>query len=446
MKKKGSIVVLIFFVFILFISWPLLTNQYDKQNKFYLFVKELIPQNIKEGVKNNFLSELRSKYYEIKNNRLIEKKESQGYQGLLISEKKIKSEDLGHKYLTKEFFLPFKRLDVNLGWKANENSKRAHYVEIIEENIIALSGLGEIIIFKKNNLQNKKLDQKIIPNNLVTKIESLNNKFLGVRDLYYDKLDRHIYITTVIKNTKGTTLNIFKAKFNKDNLAFERLFDLNEYHQNYSVQTGGRLEKFENDKILFSVGTFTNQEKAQDLRSSFGKILSINKKNGDAKIISFGHRNPQGLAYIPEKNIILNSEHGPKGGDEINLNKSFKKLQNFGWNVSSYGIEYDGTDPYKKSHKEFGFVEPFKNFTPSIGISEIIHATEDTKGKSFLYASSLRAGSIYVFEVDFQNEKILAEDRIYFKNQRIRDLKYDKESKSLIAIFELTPSIALIKL
>ena len=90
MKKKGFIAVFIVFVFILFISWPLLTNQYDKQNKFYLFVKELIPQNIKEGIKNNFLSELRSKYYEIKNNRLIEKKESQGYQGLLISEKKNK--------------------------------------------------------------------------------------------------------------------------------------------------------------------------------------------------------------------------------------------------------------------------------------------------------------------------------------------------------------------
>ena len=90
MKKRGCIVVLIVFVLILFISWPLLTNQYDKQNKFYLFVKELIPQNIKEGVKNNFLSELRSKYYEIKNNRLIEKKESQGYQGLLISQKKNK--------------------------------------------------------------------------------------------------------------------------------------------------------------------------------------------------------------------------------------------------------------------------------------------------------------------------------------------------------------------
>ena len=82
-------------------------------------------------------------------------------------------------------------------------------------------------------------------------------------------------------------INIFKAKFKKISLScFERLFDLDEYHQNYSVQTGGRIEKFENDKILFSVGTFTNQEKAQDLKSSFVKILSINKKNGDAKIIS----------------------------------------------------------------------------------------------------------------------------------------------------------------
>ena len=62
-NKKVSIVVLIVFVFILFISWPLLTNQYDKQNKFYLFVKELIPQNIKESIKNNFLIELRTRYY-----------------------------------------------------------------------------------------------------------------------------------------------------------------------------------------------------------------------------------------------------------------------------------------------------------------------------------------------------------------------------------------------
>ena len=140
MKKKRSVVAILVLVFILFISWPLLTNQYDKQNKFYLFVKELIPQNIKESIKNNFLSELRSKYFEIKNNRIIEKKKSQGYQGLLISEKKVKSEDLGRKYLIKEFFLPFKRLDLTYGWRALENSKRAHYLDIIDDShdVVAL--------------------------------------------------------------------------------------------------------------------------------------------------------------------------------------------------------------------------------------------------------------------------------------------------------------------
>ena len=157
-----------------------------------------------------------------------------------------------------------------------------------------------------------------------------------------------------------------------------------------------------------------------------------------------GHRNPQGLFYLPKKKIIFNSEHGPKGGDEINMNKVPNKIQNFGWNISSYGIEYDGTDPYKKSHLNFGFVEPFKNFTPSIGISEIAYS--QNKQKEFLYASSLRAGSIYVLEIDLKSEKILSEDRIFFKNQRIRDLKYDEENNLLFAIFELTPSIAVIKL
>ena len=444
MKKNGYIISFIIFVIVLIISWPLLTNQYDKQNRFYLFVKELVPQNIKEHIKRNYLSELRSKYYEIRNNRLIEKKKSQGYQGLLISEKYQKSENLKNKYLIKEFFLPFERLDVNLGWKATENSKRAHYIEIIDDNIIALSGLGETIIFEKANFKKDKLNQKIIQNNLVDLIESSNNKFLGVRDLYYDKLDKNIYITTIIKNSKGTTLNIFRAKYNQKKLNFELFFNLNEYFKSYSVQTGGRIEKYDGEKILFSIGTFTEQKKAQDLKSLYGKILSIHKKTGNHELVSLGHRNPQGLFYLPKKKIIFNSEHGPKGGDEINMNKVPNKIQNFGWNISSYGIEYDGTDPYKKSHLDFGFVEPFKNFTPSIGISEIAYS--HNKQKEFLYASSLRAGSIYVLEIDLKSEKILSEDRICFKNQGIRDLKYDEEKNLLFAIFELTPSIAVIKL
>ena len=86
-----------------------------------------------------------------------------------------------------------------------------------------------------------------------------------------------------------------------------------------------------------------------------------------------GHRNPQGLKYIESQNLLLMSEHGPKGGDEININYLDKiEDKNYGWPISSYGEHYDGKfreeAPLNKSHKEYGFIEPMKYFVPSIGL------------------------------------------------------------------------------
>ena len=72
-----------------------------------------------------------------------------------------------------------------------------------------------------------------------------------------------------------------------------------------------------------------------------GKIISIDKSTSDFNLISLGHRNPQGLFYDNLKNIIINTEHGPKGGDEINLNYLNKDtLPNYGWDIASYGSPY----------------------------------------------------------------------------------------------------------
>ena len=124
------------------------------------------------------------------------------------------------------------------------------------------------------------------------------------------------------------------------------------------------MEKYKDNKILFSLGAAESlKDKAQDINYLEGKIISINKSTKDFDILSVGHRNPQGLYFVEDDQFVINSEHGPKGGDEINVNDLEKvKLYNFGWPISSYGIEYDGTDPYKKSHEKFGFIEPFKTF------------------------------------------------------------------------------------
>ena len=182
--------------------------------------------------------------------------------------------------------------------------------------------------------------------------------------------------------------------------------------------------------------------------SLLGKIISIDKLTSEYEIISIGHRNPQGLFYIKNLNTIINTEHGPKGGDEININ--FQKndvIPNFGWDIASYGTPYHGEfDPFKKSHIKYGFVEPFKYYVPSIGISQMVYLPNklNLDGKKNLFISSLRAGSIYVIKINDEFNKILDEDRIYFNQKRIRDIEYDKENNMFFLMFEFTPSIGIL--
>ena len=89
-----------------------------------------------------------------------------------------------------------------------------------------------------------------------------------------------------------------------------------------------------------------------------------------------GHRNPQGLYIDNEKEKILSTEHGPTGGDEINMiDLKNNKIKNFGWPKSSYGIDQGAT--WKRNHIKYGYIEPIKYYVPSIAISEIIKVPEN---------------------------------------------------------------------
>ena len=132
------------------------------------------------------------------------------------------------------------------------------------------------------------------------------------------------------------------------------------------------------EEIIFSIGTPETSSQiirnlAQNEKSVYGKILSFKKKDllndePNFEIFSLGHRNPQGITKINDK--IFSLEHGPRGGDEINL---IKKGNNYGWPISSYGTRYYSENmkakPFETSHKLFNFSEPLYSFIPSIGIS-----------------------------------------------------------------------------
>ena len=216
-------------------------------------------------------------------------------------------------------------------------------------------------------------------------------------------------------------------------------------------QSGGRIINFDKDHILLSIGDYRSRFLAQDKKSVNGKIIKINILNSEHSIISMGHRNPQGLFFDKENNIILETEHGPQGGDEINIidismiNKN--NIPNYGWAIASAGEHYKGRIeinkkkyekyPLYKSHKKHGFVEPLKSFVPSIGISEVAKVERNK-----YVVSSMRDRSLYFFEIG--NGKKIENLKRVEVFERVRDLKVYK--KKIYLFLEDTASIGVINL
>ena len=160
--------------------------------------------------------------------------------------------------------------------------------------------------------------------------------------------------------------------------------------------------------------------------------------------MSKGHRNQQGMHILDSGKMIL-TEHGPKGGDEINLIDIEKNIiKNFGWPIASYGNHYDSVPlnryikkiaPLKKSHIKNNFEEPIKYFMEGIGISQIIKNFY-LEGNSF-FVTSLKNKKIYniIFDDNFKNPKILEEIKI---GERIRDIIYDKDEKKCKSILGIS--------
>ena len=173
-----------------------------------------------------------------------------------------------------------------------------------------------------------------------------------------------------------------------------------------------------------------------------------------------GHRNPQGLFFDKNNNILLEAEHGPEGGDEINLIElNNDEIPNYGWAISSYGEHYGGKKasfnkkkylkyPLHKSHSEYNFIEPVIYFNPSIGISQIVGLDKDN---SYVVAS-MKDESLYFFEYDYNDEIITTPNKVSNGNsdnikiervhigERIRDMIYYNEK--LYLYLEDTASLA----
>ena len=153
-KKKLIIVIILIIIslFIFFKVTEIVRYGYDRQSKTVELIKSIIPKNYIRKIRDNLfiIPKLKARNEFLS---LQVKKYEQGYEGLKYKTDLYELKD--QKFKINYFFTPFKRLDVNLGWKAEKNSLRAHYAEIKDDKIFLISGEGETIFLKKKFFERK---------------------------------------------------------------------------------------------------------------------------------------------------------------------------------------------------------------------------------------------------------------------------------------------------
>ena len=207
---------------------------------------------------------------------------------------------------------------------------------------------------------------------------------------------------------------------------------------------GGRLA-FDNENYLyFSIGDRGNRDvNPQDITLDGGKIYRINDDgtipndnpffntpNAKKAIYSYGHRNPQGMFKHPITGEIWTNEHGPRGGDEINI---IKKGKNYGWPKITYGINYSGTTITKNKSLP-DMEQPLYYWLPSIAPSSFEYISSDIYPN---WNGSLIAGALvfsHIERIALKNNKVVSRSKIAEGLGRPRDVKQGPDGFIYVSI------------
>ncbi|MBD0832222.1 PQQ-dependent sugar dehydrogenase [Aestuariibaculum sediminum] len=330
------------------------------------------------------------------------------------AESEVKAETSTDVNYTAELIVP----DLNIAWG----------MDFLPDNSILITEkTGELIHFKNG----KKITINGIPDVYVRG----QGGFMDIK-LHPDyKNNGWIYFSYASSEGEGEGGNtaIMRAKLNGTSLTnVEQLYKATP-NTKKGQHFGSRIE-FDNDGYLyFSIGERGQRDvNPQDITRDGGKIYRLNDDgsvpndnpfidtaNAKTAIFSFGHRNPQGMIKHPETGAIWTHEHGPKGGDEINI---IGKAKNYGWPVISYGLNYSGTSFTDITEKE-GMEQPVFYWVPSIAPS----------GMTFVYSGNYPdwEGNLLVGALKFQylerlvlkNNQVIKREKLFENIGRVRNVK-----------------------
>lgn len=266
------------------------------------------------------------------------------------------------------------------------------------------------------------------------------NHYSGVKDTLLVNNSLFVTYTTWDKNQNAVRLAVSELEIDIVNLSltFKRDIFMSEPAVKEPIlghQVGGKLALGNGDNELFlAIGDFSRPEHVQNQATSIGKVVRINLKNLNSEIFSTGHRSPSGgLFYDSDTKELWLTEHGPHGGDEINL---VKKGKNYGWPIVSYGTLYErlGMGNYygNKFNSHDGFEKPAMTFVPSIGIGAIAKYPSTGMNEYWdndYFVAGMKSMTLYRIKKEGTN-LIYAEPVL--NGFRIRALKIDEQGNFYI--------------
>jgi len=340
-------------------------------------------------------------------------------------------------YDLEKFFTSSGAEDYNYGYITSV-SKKNNFFKIVTNN-------GYLISSDQNFKKNKVTFLKDIIENFYT-----DYAYGGIRGAKWID-DKNLAIYTTIKKDDLIYVALILINIDEEIKVIDQIILEKLPIQDGTTSTlGGGIEMKDN-KLYLSIGTsavpnqYEINKLAQNDNSIFGKILEIKiyKENNYYKfekhrIIAKGSRNPQGLKFINSE--LYEVEHGPQGGDEINIiDINSKKMINLGWPLFSYGTPYREMSAYSLNNPkdedinftydqdDKSFLKPYFYFTPSIAISSIEDCPfsnlvgSNSQYNNCLILSSLKDQSFYIMKKGNAQSDITSYEKVYIGN-RIRKM------------------------
>lgn len=245
--------------------------------------------------------------------------------------------------------------------------------------------------------------------------------------------NRLVYLSFAEAGPGGAGTAVARGRFAEDRLEETAVIFRQQPKVSGGLHFGSRLTFARDGTLFVGLGERYRRDEAQNLSNHLGKLLRIHPDGSvprdnpfvgragvPAEIYSYGHRNIQGMALHPETGALWLHEHGPQGGDEVNLPQPGR---NYGWPVITYGIDYSGAKIGEGSAKP-GMEQPLLHWTPSIAPAGMAFYAGDkiAAWRGHLFVGSLKFRSLHRLELD--GARILREERLLTQvGENIRDVR-----------------------